>query len=124
MGFPQPVAFKLFASLLPTAISERRADFNTPRKSTNPLKTKTYEKPNNINRYRQYRCGPGINIRMRDYRHWRDCGKPARRCRNRRSSGNHESDGRSPDGGTVSLPYIRDRRTEPDRSPTVRWIWA
>src|SRR5215831_13998317 len=76
MGFPQPVAFKLFASLLPTAISERRADFNTPRKSTNPLKTKAYEKTNNINRYRQYRCGPGINIRMRDYQRRRGCSKP------------------------------------------------
>jgi hypothetical protein len=78
MGFPQPraVAFKLSASLLPTAISERRADFNTPRKSTNPLKTKAYEKTNNINRYRQYRCGPGINIRMRDYQRRRGCSKP------------------------------------------------
>src|SRR5215472_7806966 len=71
------VAFKLFASLLPTAISERRADFNTPRKSTNPLKTKAYEKTNNINRYRQYRCGPGINIRMRDYQRRRGCSKPS-----------------------------------------------
>jgi hypothetical protein len=77
MGFPQPRAtHEDHASLLPTAISERRADFNTPRKSTNPLKTKAYEKTNNINRYRQYRCGPGINIRMRDYQRRRGCSKP------------------------------------------------
>jgi hypothetical protein len=49
MGFPQPRAtHEDHASLLPTAISERRADFNTPRKSTNPLKTKAYEKTNNM----------------------------------------------------------------------------
>src|SRR4030095_6466392 len=26
--------------------------------------------------------------------------------------------------GTVSLPYIRDRRTQQHRSPAVRWIWT
>src|SRR4029450_3371016 len=81
--------------------------FNTPKKSTNPLKTKTYEKTNNINRYRQYRCGPGINIRLPEYRHRRGCSKPAGSSR--------WSTRPTADTGTVSLPYIRDRRPQPNR---------
>ena len=68
-GFPQPRAtHEDHASLLPTAISERRADFNTPRKSTSPLKTKAYEKTNNTNRYRQYRCGPDPGLLLKSTR--------------------------------------------------------
>ena len=57
---------------------------------------------------------------MRDYRHRRGCSKPAgsSRCPNRWSTRP------AANTGTVSLPYIRDRRTEQHRSPAVRWIWA
>src|SRR5206468_12099002 len=57
---------------------------------------------------------------MRDYRHRRGCSKPAgsSRCPNRWSTRT------TANTGTVSLPYIRDRRTQSHRSPAVRWIWA
>ena len=50
--------------------SQPTSNFQYTQEKTNPP-TKTYEKTNNINRYRQYRCGPGINIRLPDYRHRR-----------------------------------------------------
>src|SRR4029077_3381371 len=57
---------------------------------------------------------------MRDYRHRRRCSKPAgsSRCPDRWST--------RPTAytRTVSLPYVRDRRTQQHRSPAVRWIWA
>src|SRR5438477_1636668 len=57
---------------------------------------------------------------MRDYRHRRGCRKPAgsSRCSNRWSTRP------AANTGTVSLPYIRDRRTQQRRSSAVRWIWA
>src|SRR5436190_7182180 len=57
---------------------------------------------------------------MRDYRHRRECNKPAgsSRCPNRWSTRP------AANTGTVSLPYIRDRRTQQHRSSAVRWIWA
>src|SRR4029077_16940780 len=57
---------------------------------------------------------------MRDYRHRRRCSKPAgsSRCPDRWSTRP------AANTGTVSLPYIRDRRTQQHRSPAVRWIWA
>ena len=60
----------MLAAVLPL-ILRLRAKFH-PKFGT----TKAYEKTNNINRYRQYRCGPGINIRMRDYQRRRGCSKP------------------------------------------------
>src|SRR6478672_4996925 len=57
---------------------------------------------------------------MRDYRHWRGFSKPAgsSRCSNRWST--------RPTAytRTVSLPYIRDRRTQQHRSSAVWWVWA
>src|SRR5260370_14984103 len=57
---------------------------------------------------------------MRDYGHRRGCSKPAgsSRCPNRWSTRP------TANTRTISLPYIRDRRTEQHRSPAVRWIWA
>ena len=50
------------------------------------------------------------------YRHQRGCGKPAGSSRwSTRSTA---------DTGTVSLPYIGDRRTQQHRSSTVWWVWA
>src|SRR5438270_641594 len=82
---------------------------------TNHLKER-YEKTININRYRQYRCGPGINIRLPEYRHRRGCSKPAGSSR--------WSTRPTADTGTVSLPYTRDRRTLQHRSSAVWWVWA
>src|SRR5205814_10351457 len=90
--------------------------FNTPKKSTNPLQTKTYEKTINTDKYCQYRCGPGINIRLPEYRHQRGCSKPAEPSR--------RSTRPTANTGTVSLSYIRDCRTQQYRSSAVWWVWA
>src|SRR6267142_641052 len=103
-------------SRLSRPANQRGCNFEYTQKSTNPLKTKAYEKTNNINRYRQYRCGPGINIRLREYRHWRGCSKPA--------GSSWWSTRPTADTGTVSLSYIRDRRTQQHRSSAVWWVWA
>src|SRR6476661_6377353 len=100
--------------------ANQQGNLRYSQKIKQPTQAQTYEKPNNINRYSQYRCGPGINIRMRDYWHRRGCSKPAgsSRCPNRWSTRP------AANTGTVSLPYNGDRRTEPHRSSAVRWIWA
>src|SRR4029077_15205487 len=57
---------------------------------------------------------------MRDYRHRRGCSKPAgSSCCSNRWSTRPTAYTR-----TVSLPYIRDRRTQQHRSPAVWWVWA
>src|SRR6185312_14772673 len=56
---------------------------------------------------------------MRDYRHRRGWSEPgSSRCSNRWSTRP------TADTGTVSLPYIRDCRTQQHRSSAVRWVWA
>src|SRR6476619_3154256 len=57
---------------------------------------------------------------MRDYWHRRGCSKPAgsSRCSNRWSTRPAAYT------RTVSLPYIRDRRTQQRRSSAVWWVWA
>src|SRR4029077_12274078 len=57
---------------------------------------------------------------MRDYRHRRRCSESAGSscCVNRWSTRP------AANTGTVSLPYIRDRRTQQHRSSAVWWVWA
>src|SRR5258707_5825578 len=61
---------------------------------------------------------------MRDYRHRRRCSEPAgsSRCSSRWST--RRSTRPTADTGAVSLPYIRDRRTQQHRSSAVWWVWA
>src|SRR5882757_3688369 len=57
---------------------------------------------------------------MRDYRHRRGCSKPAGSSR----CANWWSTWPTAYTGAVSLPYIRDRRTQQHRSSAVWWVWA
>src|SRR6476619_262160 len=57
---------------------------------------------------------------MRDYRYWRGCSKPAGSSR----CSNWWSTRPTAYTRTVSLPYVRDRRTQQHRSSAVWWVWA
>src|SRR5882757_9109205 len=57
---------------------------------------------------------------MRDYRQRRGCSKPAGSSR----CANWWSTWPTAYTGAVSLPYIRDRRTQQHRSSAVWWVWA